>query len=102
MTTYTQELLRVVEEIHNDPAAQGESKCKTYVNKYPDIAAKYPMIIKKSTLEANFDIERLKWMIGVLCNVDEKSLTKHEADIVVGEKLVDEHVKPLLESTSSS
>lgn len=91
-----QELLRIVDEIHADKSPEGEHKCKRYVEKYQVIAEKYPMIFKKATLEANFDVERLKWMISLLSSVKDNALSKHEADIEVGEKLVDEHIKPLL------
>ena len=99
MSDITNELISIVDEIYNDENPPSESKCEKYVKKYPVISEKYPMIIKKVTQEKDFDLERLKWMVVMLTKVESKTISKHEADIEVGEKLVDEHVKPLLEKS---
>jgi hypothetical protein len=95
-------LINVVNEILNDQTRVGPEKNAKYVHKYPEISARYPIIIKKVTEESDFDLARLEWMIGMLRKVEDKSITQYDASIKVGEKLVDEHIKPLLNTDRAS
>ena len=96
-------LVDVVNEIMNDlTMIPGKAKTAKYTTRYPEIFERYPSIINKVTQETEFDVDRLLWMIGVLQRVEDNSMSKHEADIEVGEKLVDVHVKPLLSPTKAT
>jgi len=66
-----------------------------YMTKYKDLFDKYPHILKKAC-EPGFDLEKFDWMVKMLDSVHSDEISKHNADIVVGERLVDEHIKSKL------
>ena len=66
-----------------------------YVLKYPNLSNMYPMIFKKAC-EKDFDYEKFVWMMSLIKGVNEKNVTQHNASIEVGERLVDEYIKPKL------
>ena len=88
------ELKDVLEEM-KDSSLKGEEKQKYFVSKYNQLANKYPMIFKKAS-EPNFDYQKMFWMIDKQDNVNRKNISQHEASIEIGEELVNEHIKPVL------
>jgi hypothetical protein len=87
----------IVDEIRKDEFAfsKKDQKVEFYVNKYPDEADKYPMLIK-SACDPSFDFEKLQWMMNMLNKVNTKELSQYDASVKVGEELVNEYVKPKL------
>jgi hypothetical protein len=90
-------LLQAVEEIckcthHFDDV---KSKIDYYSSMYPNLFTAYPTALKKAC-ESNFDLEKFKWMMNMQKNVQNNQISQHNASIEVGERLVDEHVKPKL------
>lgn len=72
-----------------------EEKLKYYVTKYPKISNAYPTLIKKAC-ESNFDVDKFMWMLDIATSVKEDDISQHDASVKVGERLVDEYVKPLI------
>lgn len=89
-------LSEVVEEIYKCTKFNDEkSKEEYYISKYPYLSNTFPMIVKKAC-ETNFDYEKFKWMMDIQKKVKENKISQHNASVEVGERLVDEHVKPKL------
>ena len=90
-------LLKVVEEIchctHDFDDVKG--KFDYYSSNYPNLFTTYPTALKKAC-ETNFDLEKFKWMMNMQKSVQNNQISQHNASIEVGERLVDEHVKPKL------
>jgi hypothetical protein len=72
-----------------------EDKTNFFVTKYPLLANTYPTIFSKAC-EPHFDLAKFSWMLNMANNVRDNQISQHDASVQVGEKLVDEHVKPLL------
>jgi hypothetical protein len=85
----------VIDEICKTIGMGESEKLELFSNKYKDLYAQYPHIIKKAC-EVDFDVEKFKWMISMQESVKSDFVSKHNADITVGERLVDEHIKPKL------
>lgn len=66
-----------------------------YIAKYPQLYNSFPTIISKAC-EPNFDFQKFKWMMEMQKKVRNNSISQHNASVEVGERLVDEHVKPHL------
>jgi hypothetical protein len=70
----------------------------TLEKKYPEFSLQYPSIFY-STLEGKMDLTTLEYMVGMADQVNNKSKTQHDASVEVGQKLVDQFVKPALAKT---
>tara|TARA_X000000368_G_C22867122_1_gene639202 strand:+ start:121 stop:474 length:354 start_codon:yes stop_codon:yes gene_type:complete len=89
-------LSEVVEEIYKCTKFNDEkAKEEYYILKYPQLSNTFPIIIKKAC-ETNFDYEKFKWMMEIQKRVKENKISQHNASVEVGERLVDDHVKPKL------
>lgn len=90
-------LLQVVEEICkcNQIFDDVQNKIDYYSSMYSNLFAAYPTVLKKAC-EPNFDIEKFKWMMNMQKNVQNDLISQHNASVEVGERLVNEHVKPKL------
>ena len=62
---------------------------------YSKFREKYPTIFEK-VLENSLDMERFNFMLSMANKIDSKEMTNHDASVKVGERLVDEFVKPNL------
>lgn len=68
------------------------------LNNYKDINKSYPAVFNmifnpKFNL---FSLNRLRYMINMALKIEKKDITEHDASVAVGQKLVDEIVKPQL------
>jgi hypothetical protein len=90
-------LLQVVEEICKCKhiCDDVQNKIDYYSSMYPNLFTAYPTVLKKAC-ESNFDLEKFKWMMNMQKNVHNNLISQHNASVEVGERLVDEHVKPKL------
>jgi len=75
---------------------KGSEKEKYFVTKYKTIADEYPMIIKKAC-DDDFDYAKMFWMIDKKLEVDSQRISQHDASIEVGEVLVDQYIKPIVD-----
>ena len=85
----------VVNDICKNTSMNEKEKLEYYSKKYESLYSTYPGIIKKAC-EPEFDVERFLWMLSMIDNVNTNNITKYDADIKVGELLVDKHIKPKL------
>ena len=92
-----EKIIEIVEEIVKDEnIVDNKKKIKHFKKKYPEEFKLYPNILEKSC-EKDFDIEKLKWMIEIQKKISSKEITSHNANIEVGERLVNEYIKPKLD-----
>jgi hypothetical protein len=54
----------------------------------------YPTLFLKM-FEANFDFNNFQTMMGLLNRMGDKSLTQHQASVIVGQRMVDKYIKPV-------
>lgn len=85
----------IIDDMCKNTSLSEKGKLEYYSKKYDDLYAIYPNLFKKAC-EPNFDVEKLAWMLNMLENVNSQGVSKHDADVRVGERLVDEHIKPKL------
>jgi enolase len=83
-------IMNNTEEFSNE-----KNKIKYYIEKYPKLSNEYPMIFKKAC-EPNFDFSKFVWMTNMVHDINKNEITQHDASVKVGERLVDEYVKPLI------
>lgn len=53
--------------------------------------------IFKMCIDGSMDIERLTYMINMVKKVKSNNISEHDASVEVGQRLVDEFVKPKIE-----
>jgi|UniRef100_A0A6C0CW72 hypothetical protein len=88
-------LKEVLLEMEQSPL-KGTKKEEYFVTKYKTIADEYPMIIKKAC-DDDFDYAKMFWMIDKKLEVDSQRISQHDASIEVGEVLVDQYIKPIVD-----
>jgi len=64
--------------------------------KYSDFSLQYPVIFLKS-LDRDLDMEQFTFMIKMATRVNDKKISQHDASVEIGEKLVNQYVKPALD-----
>ena len=67
---------------------------------YPFISKQYPAVFKISASK-NYDYNRLKFMLETMLKVHTGQMTQHQGDVAVGQVLVDQIVKPQLNTKES-
>jgi|UniRef100_A0A6C0J8W7 transcription-repair coupling factor (superfamily II helicase) len=60
---------------------------------FKDLFGKFPTIFNK-VVEGTIEMGRLKFMLKMIKDIENKKISKHQASIVVGKELVDNIVKP--------
>lgn len=85
----------IIDDVCKNTTMSEREKLEVYSKKYSDLYAMYPQLFKKAC-EPNFDVDKLVWMLNMLENVHSNGVSKHNADVCVGERLVNEHIKPKL------
>jgi hypothetical protein len=68
---------------------------RTMAIKYKFLHENYPPIFNM-VMSASYDYERLKFMLEMAKKVERKEIAEHDASVAVGERLVNEVVKPQL------
>jgi hypothetical protein len=95
------ELVSAITDIHNYRSLyigndnNSDDTLKIYTQKYQILASKYPNLFKMAS-GPNFDYDKFIWMSKISRDVETDRLSKHDANVKVGEMLVNEYVKPLL------
>jgi hypothetical protein len=64
-----------------------------FKNHYDDLMKDYPFLV--SQICSGFELDKLEYMLNSLEQVEKGNSSKDEMDKIVGERLVDEYVKPL-------
>ena len=69
---------------------------KKMQEEFHDLNKKQPSIFKMC-MEGSMDVERLTFMINMIKKVKSNNISEHDASVQVGQRLVDEFVKPIIE-----
>ena len=78
------------------PETESEKEFKMRMNiEFGDFKDKYPVVFEKAT-EGSLEMERFNYMLSMATKVEDKTISEHDASVKVGERLVDEFVKPQL------
>ena len=93
----SKKILADVEEIHNIVNNSETYSVSKLEVEFKDLFEIYPSIFKMAC-EGNMDFVRLKYMLQMIDNVKQNKISEHDASVDVGQKLVDEIVKPDLDS----
>ena len=84
-------------EVKNDKEMgldENETKYRL-TDKYSDFSLKYPVIFIK-TLDGGLEMDQFRYMIGMASKVNDEKISQHDASVEIGEKLVNQFVKPVL------
>jgi len=90
-------ILSDVEEIDKQINSSSSIDIHQLEIEYKDLYEGYPSIFKMAC-EGNMDFVRLKYMLQMIDRVKHNEISEHDASVDVGQKLVDEIVKPDLDS----
>ena len=60
----------------------------------------YPTLFQ-AAVEPHFDESKLNFMLGVMDKMAGEGMTQHQASVIVGQKLVDSYVKPMIGGNAS-
>lgn len=71
-----------------------------FKDKYSYSCQKLPSILGL-VLSSQYDYDRLKFMLEMKSKLDNNNISKDDADLKVGQVLVDEIVKPMLDKNKS-
>jgi len=93
----TKKILADVKEIHNIVNNSETYSISKLEVDFKDLFEIYPSIFKMAW-EGNMDFVRLKYMLEMIDKVKQNKISEHDASVDVGQKLVDEIVKPDLDS----
>lgn len=66
-----------------------------FFDNYPDIMNKYPFLI--STVCSGGDLTMLDYMLSSLEQVEKGNTSQEDMEVIVGERLADDYVKPLID-----
>lgn len=89
---------KICQEIIN---SHNQNKEDFFSKKYQDFAENYPMLLKKCC-ERNADISNLGFLLKMLKNIQQNTMTQHVASTNVGQKLFDCYVQPTVDSIEPS
>jgi hypothetical protein len=96
------DILKIIKKIQNEVK---EDKEKGYdieetkyrlTEKYSDFSMKCPVLFLK-TINEGLDMEQFTYMVNMATEVVEDKTDRYDASVKVGEKLVDQYVKPSLQ-----
>lgn len=89
------ELMRIVKEVASMNKNEREKR-RYCQNTYPDFVDRYPMLYEK-VCENGFDMERFMYMMNLRHQIQEKKHTVDSASAIVGQRLFDVYVKPIVD-----
>ena len=93
------QIFETVKKIDREVKEDKENELDENETKYrltdSDFSMKFPVIFLK-TLDGGLDMKQFSYMVSMASKVDEDKISQHDASVQVGEKLVDQYVKPSL------
>lgn len=88
---------RVIEIRRLRALGQNDEQIKTAMGSF---VTQYPMLFQMA-VEPHFDASKLEFMLGVLDKMA-GGMTQHQAAVIVGQKLADAYVKPVVDGKKKS
>lgn len=70
---------------------------ETLKEEFQDFFEKFPTIFNK-VVDGTMEMGRLKFMLKMINEIENKKISKHQASIVVGKELVENIVKPQMKN----
>ena len=100
---YVKEINEERLHLQNDNKYQNlDEFTKKMIERFPDLNMNQPAILK-SACEGNLnDIKMLEFMVNKVKKIKQNEISKHDASVEVGQKLVDEIVKPQIEKSKNN
>jgi hypothetical protein len=68
----------------------------SYKTKYNYLYTHTPTLFDLLYKSNDIDIEQLKFMILQAQKIDKKEITQHDADVIIGQKLADTYITPII------
>ena len=95
MSTPTDE--HIIQDIMN----HSKTLPKTFFqSKYPDFFRRCPVLSEK-LFDPNMDRGMLNYMLKQKAKISQNTMTEHEASVSVGNRLVNQYVKPMLNAETN-
>lgn len=66
---------------------------------FPEFARDYKNLFETITCHSGYDKQNLKVMLALLDRMGDGQLSQHQASVIVGKKLADQYIKPVVETT---
>ena len=93
-----EEALIEVKKKHDENVEQLTEKM---IQRFPDLNMNHPSILKSACAGSMKDIKMLEFMISKVKKIKRNQITEHDASVEVGQRLVDEIVKPQIEKSKN-
>ncbi len=91
-TLITIELESMQRDLQNNEILDKDS----YKTKYNYLYTHTPTLFELLYKSNDIDIEQLKFMISQAQKIDQKEITQHDADVIIGQKLADTYITPII------
>lgn len=88
----------IIQDILSNPKKQSKTQFQTT---YPEFFRRCPVLSEK-LFDPNMDRGMLQYMLKQKQQIMEQGVTEHEASVNVGNRLVNQYVKPMLNSDTKT
>ncbi len=88
---YVRGMISLIEELRTQGKTVDEIK-----ERVPEFARDYQNLFEAVTSPTGYDKQNLKVMLAMLDHMGEGQLTQHKASVIVGKKLADKYVNPMV------
>ena len=107
--SYYDKIIDYVKEINNElkyldngeKYENVEQLTEKMIQRFPDLNMNHPSILKSACGGSMKDIRMLEFMISKVKKIKRNQITEHDASVEVGQRLVDEIVKPQIEKSKN-
>lgn len=107
--SYYDKIIDYVKEINNElkyldngeKYENVEQLTEKMIQRFPDLNMNHPSILKSACSGSMKDIKMLEFMISKVKKIKRNQITEHDASVEVGQRLVDEIVKPQIEKSKN-
>ena len=107
--SYYDKIIDYVKEINNElkyldngeKYENVEQLTEKMIQRFPDLNMNHPSILKSACAGSMKDIKMLEFMISKVKKIKRNQITEHDASVEVGQRLVDEIVKPQIEKSKN-
>ena len=86
-------ILKIIYEIRSSTESNITEKIKYFENLYNNEFKAYPIIFYKTSVDVEFDLNKLEYMLDMISHVKKKTISEYDASVKVGQQLYNEYVK---------
>ena len=99
---YVKEIIDERQYLINKEKYQSQEEfTEKMTQRFPDLKMNQPAILN-GACEGNMDIKMLEFMVSKVKKIKQNQISEHDASVEVGQKLVDEIVKPQIDKSKNS